>query len=87
MKIKKNRALFIEYFLDKNGPGISIDQRAVFIEQYVQVFSPGFEISKARISGVDPSPAYVFFSIETAEELVYLLGLGIEYSLVPFKRA
>jgi len=35
-----------------------------------------------RLPGIKPGTAYIFFGIETPEELVHLLGLGIKYAFV-----
>ncbi len=82
MKIKENRGFFIQHILDEHCFLICINQGAVLIKDHIQVPSPGLWVPVTVLPGIKPGTAYIFFGIETPEELVHLLGLGIKYAFV-----
>jgi len=82
MKIKENRGFFIKYILNEHRFLISVYQRAVLVEEHVQVPTPGFWVAVTVLAGIKPRTAHILFGIEAPEELVHLLGLGIEHGFI-----
>jgi hypothetical protein len=83
MEVEIYRKFFAGHFKNKHFFSGIRDERAGKIEQDVEVFFPELHIMVRGIGIVQAFSGDILFAVKPSEKLVDLLGLSVEYRLIP----